>query len=145
MSDKFIRITDDFYAAPQLDADDVKRAAEQGFDLIINNRPDGEEAGQPAAAEIAAAASEAGIDYREIPIGRAGISHADLNAFDDATDGHQKVLGFCRTGTRSTTLRAFALAHRGGNADEIIADAAKGGYDLSGHRQTLEQLSTHRH
>ena len=36
--------------------------------MLVNNRPDGEEPGQPLGTEIEAAARAAGIDYRYIPI-----------------------------------------------------------------------------
>ncbi|WP_309605754.1 beta-lactamase hydrolase domain-containing protein, partial [Phenylobacterium sp.] len=52
MSD-FRRVTEDLSVAPQIGVADVAEAARQGFSLIINNRPDGEEPGQPTGAEIA--------------------------------------------------------------------------------------------
>ena len=79
--------------------------------MLVNNRPDGEEAGQPLASEIEEAAAEAGIAYRFVPIIR-GIGPADVEAMQEALreadDG--KLLAFCRSGTRSALV--CALAHR---------------------------------
>ena len=69
--------------------------------MIVNNRPDGEEPGQPLGAEIEEAATAAGMDYRSIPIIR-GIGPADAEAMREALkESHGNVLAFCRTGTRS--------------------------------------------
>ena len=65
---QFRRVTDQLSVSPQISVDDVQAAADQGFRLIINNRPDGEEAGQPAGREIEAAATAAGLAYVHIPV-----------------------------------------------------------------------------
>ena len=67
----FRRVTDDFTTAPQIAIADVAEAARQGFKTIISNRPDGEEPGQPTAAEVEAAAKAAGLAFFHIQIGRA--------------------------------------------------------------------------
>ena len=54
--------------SPQITPDDVDAAADAGVTTIINNRPDGEEAGQPTSADIAARAVARGIDYHHIPV-----------------------------------------------------------------------------
>ena len=59
----FRRVTDDFSVSPQIDLEDMAAAAAQGFTLVINNRPDGEQPGQPTSAEVEAAAKAAGLDY----------------------------------------------------------------------------------
>ena len=49
-------VTPDFAVAPQLAPGDMGEAAERGFTLVINNRPDDEVPGQPTSAEMQAAA-----------------------------------------------------------------------------------------
>ncbi len=70
--------------------------------MVVNNRPDGEEPGQPLAADIEAAAEAAGISYRHVPIIR-GIGPADVAAMRDAlrAAGDGQTLAFCRSGNRS--------------------------------------------
>ena len=63
----FRHVTDELSVAPQISVADVAEAKAQGFTAIICNRPDGEDPGQPAAAEIAAAAQAAGLTYTHIP------------------------------------------------------------------------------
>ena len=121
----------------QLEVDDVAAAAEQGFAALINNRPDGEEPGQPSSAEIAAAARAAGLDYRYLPLVPGGLDNDIVREFQTALgDLPGPVLAFCRSGTRSTTLWAAANAARLG-VDAVIGAAAEAGYDLSGARPFL--------
>ncbi|HZC16035.1 MAG TPA: sulfur transferase domain-containing protein, partial [Caulobacteraceae bacterium] len=47
---EFRKVTEGFSVAPQIDLEDLPRAAAQGFKLVINNRPDGEAPGQPTSA-----------------------------------------------------------------------------------------------
>src|SRR5689334_24361855 len=95
----------------QIAPHEVAGLADQGVTVIVNNRPDGEEPGQPMAADIEAAAAQAGITYHFVPIIR-GIGPADVEemqkALREAEGG--KLLAFCRSGTRSAF--ACALAHR---------------------------------
>ena len=41
------KITDKLYVGPLVTAAEIRRAAAEGITAVINNRPDGEEAGQP--------------------------------------------------------------------------------------------------
>ncbi len=141
MSAKFILLTDGFYVAPQIAPEDVETAKALGVTLIINNRPDGEEHGQPRNAEIEAAARAAGISLVAIPVRGMAIGPAQLDAFDAALAGHDGgVLAFCRSGTRSTVLRAYARARAGDSADRIINEAAEAGYNIAGQRGALIAL-----
>ncbi len=122
-------------ASPQIVVADIAVLAAQGFRSIINNRPDGEEPGQPSSATLAAAARQAGLDYRHIPVVTGQLQGTQVTAFAAAlADMPGPVLAFCRTGTRSTTL--WALQARG-SADAILETARVAGYDLSGLRPQL--------
>lgn len=138
------RVTDDFSVSPQIAPEDVAALREQGFALIINNRPDGEELGQPAGAEIATAAAAAGIAYRSIPIA-GGFAEPQMAEMADAIAGAGgPVFAFCRSGTRSTLLWALAQASRG-EASKTIADAAAGaGYDVTPVRAAMDALALRR-
>ena len=125
------------FVSGQIRPSDIPALAAKGVTMIVNNRPDGEEPGQPASAEIEAAARAAGIAYRHIPI--AGGFNADdvigmVQALDEA-DG--PALAFCRSGTRSTYLWAMARSEQGEPADELAAKAASAGYDLAPIRAYL--------
>lgn len=125
-----------FVASRNIVAADIPTVAAQGVRLIVNNRPDGEEPGQPTSSEIEAAARSAGLDYRHIPVaGRFPPEQVEemARALDQGP-----VLAFCRSGTRSTFLWALARARRGAPAQESVAAAAAAGYDLGPIRALLQ-------
>lgn len=125
------RINDDISVSPQLAPADLAGLRAAGFTTIINNRPDGEAPDQPNSAEMATAAAAAGLAYHYIPLGRDGVSPEMVAETADAIAASAgPVLAFCRSGTRSTTLWALSQAGRL-PADEIVAEAAGAGYDVS--------------
>ena len=107
---------------------DLPSLAAQGIRLLVNNRPDGEEPGQPTSAEIEVAARAAGLDYRHIPIS-GGFPAAKVEAMVEALE-HGPALLFCRSGTRSTYAWALARALRGAQPETLLCQAAEAGYDL---------------
>lgn len=121
----------------QLHAADIDGAAAQGVKMIVNNRPDNEQAGQPGSAELEAAARAAGMDYRHIPVS-GGISNDQVQAMAEALDAAKgPLLAFCAAGMRSAFLWALARASKGDEAEELIGKAAAAGYDLSAIRPHL--------
>ena len=135
-------LNDRFAVAPQIAPGDLPAIAAAGYVGIINNRPDGEEAGQPAGADIRAAAEAAGLAYAEVPVTQAGFSPPQLDAMAAAivaADG--PVLAYCRSGTRSCNLWALAAAREGREPDLLVGQAADAGYDLGGIRPMLNALA----
>ena len=136
------KIDDTISVAPQIAPGQLGDLAADGFTMVINNRPDGEEGTQPEGAAIAEAAAAAGLDYVAIPVTHAGFSGNQVEAMAKALgEARGPVLAFCRSGTRSTNLWALAKASRGGSPEELTARAAGAGYDISGIRPLLDALS----
>jgi uncharacterized protein (TIGR01244 family) len=124
------RLDDWTLVAPrQIFPADIAALAAAGIRLVVNNRPDGEEPGQPTSAAIEAAARAAGLDYRHIPIA-GGFPPERVEAMAHALE-QGPVLAFCRSGTRSTWLWALARSSRGADPRALIRRAAEAGYDLS--------------
>ena len=99
------QITDDYAVAPQIFPDDVTALAAHGFVTIICNRPDGEESGQPSAAEIAAACDAAGLAFYHIPVSSMPIAIEFIQEHRRLiTDSDGLVLGYCRSGQRSQII-----------------------------------------
>lgn len=125
----------------QLLPGDMEGAAREGFRSVINNRPDGEEAGQPTSAEIEAAARAAGLEYRHIPMVPGELSEKLIAAHRAALETlPEPVLAFCRTGTRSTMLWGCVRAAELG-VDEVMGAAAHAGYDLAQMRPLFAKLA----
>lgn len=137
----FRRITDTFSAAPHLGPEDIARAAAAGFAMIIANRPDSEEPGAMTLAEGRALAEAAGLRFVAVPFGMPPTPEVVEKVGAALAEATGPVLAYCRTGTRSTTAWAMAMA-RGGTMEtsDIIAAAQGGGYDLSGMAGTLDGL-----
>ena len=141
MSD-FRKLSDTMYASPQITVDDVAAAQAMGVTLIVNNRPEGESDDQTPGDAIEAAAREAGIDYLAIPITHAGFSMPQVEAMASALAKAQgSVLGYCRSGTRSTLLWALAQASQGADADSLTVQAGAAGYDISPVRPLMDMLA----
>ena len=125
------QLDDKTLVSGQIAPDEVADLAEQhGVTVLVNNRPDFEEPGQPLAADVEAAALQAGIAYRFVPIIR-GIGPADVEAMQVALreTGEGKLLAFCRSGTRSAL--AVSLAHReeGASRQEVEQRLTQAGFD----------------
>ncbi|MGZ2412354.1 uncharacterized protein (TIGR01244 family) [Sphingomonas sp. F9_3S_D5_B_2] len=126
------KLDDGALVCSQIAPGDVARLAEQGVTVLVNNRPDGEEPGQPAAAEIEAAAEAAGIAYRFVPVQR-GIGPAEIEGMREAirAAGDGKLLAFCRSGTRSALTWALAKRAEGASAQDVVRSIAQAGLDPS--------------
>ena len=123
------QLDDKVLVSGQISPHEVAALVAQGITMIVNNRPDGEEPGQPLGAEIEEAAQAAGIGYRSIPIIR-GIGPADAEAMQDAIKATQgKMLAFCRSGTRSSLAWALAKNEEGMAREEIERRLAGAGVD----------------
>ena len=92
----FRRVTDQLSVSPQITVADVAEAARQGFRTLVNNRPEGEEPGQPTGAEIEAAAKSHGLGYLSLPV-RGGPTPEQVEATAAWTrDAAEPVLAYCR-------------------------------------------------
>ncbi len=65
----------------QITPDQVSIIAENGFKTIINNRPDGEEPNQPTSAAIEAAATKAGLAYKEVSFAGSALNQNHVEEF----------------------------------------------------------------
>ena len=116
----------------QIQPDDLAGAADLGVRRVINNRPDDEEPGQPASAEIEAAARAAGLDYVHAPA-RGLPDAAVVAAVEAALEDGAPVLLFCKSGMRSAAAWALASSRSGAlSRDEILIAASGAGYSLGG-------------
>jgi uncharacterized protein (TIGR01244 family) len=129
---EFRKVTDRFSVAPQIGIEDLARAAEAGFVLVINNRPDGEVPDQPSSAAVEAAAKAAGLDYAHIPV-RGAPTPEQISA-EQAVLGKANgpVLAYCRSGNRSIITWSLGEARAGSRSrEELLKLGAAAGYDLS--------------
>mgnify|MGYP001820148739 CR=1 FL=1 len=108
----------------------VADIAAAGYKVLLNNRPDGEEHGQPSSAEIADAAAAAGLEYHHMPVTATNFPGEHLDEMADLFDDDQRpVFAFCRTGTRCTNL--WVLSRLPHERELAVARAQGIGFDLS--------------
>ena len=122
------RLDEQVTVSGQIGPEDVAALAAAGFRTLINNRPDGEQPGQPAGSDIEAAAAAAGLAYHHIPVA-GGFAPARIEAMMAALR-EVPAFAFCASGTRSTYLWALARAGDGEPAETLVGKAAAAGYDL---------------
>ena len=127
-----VKIDETVSVAGQIAPADVAEIAQLGYAAIINNRPDGEEPGQPTKDMVEAEAKKHGLEYRYIPVTTPTITYKDVAAFNHALlRGAKPVLVHCRSGARSYVLYALTRVFFDGESPLMLAaDAAKKGYDL---------------
>jgi uncharacterized protein (TIGR01244 family) len=130
---QFRRVTDQLSVSPQISLDDVDEAARQGFRLIINNRPDGEEPGQPPSRAFEAAATAAGLAYVHIPVAGGPTPQQVETQHQVIAQSDGPTLAFCRSGTRSIVTWSLGEALAGDRSrDELVQLGREAGYDLAG-------------
>lgn len=132
------QLTPRYFVAPQIDPSDMEAIRAAGITRILCNRPDEEVPPSHQAAAIQAAAEAAGLVFALQP-----LTHQTMVP---EVIGHNRALGadtddvvlaYCASGTRSTI--AWALGQAGHMpAEEIVAAARAGGYDLSNIRPALD-------
>ena len=123
------------FISAQIDPAEMAAFKAQGVTMIVNNRPDGEDEGQPTSAAIEAAAAAHGIAYRHVPIAR-GMGPSDVEAMREAIHdaGHHesggKLLAYCRTGQRSALAWSIARNEDGATRAELESCATRAGISL---------------
>jgi uncharacterized protein (TIGR01244 family) len=125
------QLDDKTLVSGQIAPNEVAGLAEQGITVLVNNRPDFEEDGQPLAGDIEEAAAAAGIAYRFVPIIR-GIGPSDVESMQEAMRqaGDGKLLAFCRSGTRSALALALAQRDDGVPREDIERRVTDAGFDI---------------
>lgn len=125
------RLDDKTLVDGQIRPEDVAALKALGVTMIVNNRPDDEDEGQPPAADIEAAATAAGIAYRHVPIAR-GMGPADVEAMREAIHeaGDGKIFAFCRTGNRSALAWAVARSEDGVAREELEKCVEGAGFNI---------------
>ena len=124
------KLTESLSVAAQITPQDIGGLAAQGFTTVVCNRPDGESPGQAGMDEMEAACHEAEVLFIRYPVSVMNFPGADLEVlgalFDDP---NQKVLAYCRSGTRCANL--WILSRDEAGRADAIAVARGIGFDLS--------------
>ncbi|MEE4203354.1 MAG: TIGR01244 family sulfur transferase [Halieaceae bacterium] len=122
--------TDNLHFSAQPELADFEGLAQQGYEVVVCNRPDGETPDQPSMDQVEQVLAAQGIKLVRYPVNPNTFPGEDLAALGKVFDGSDgKVLAYCRTGTRCANLWVASRA-----PEERAAAATKArslGYDLS--------------
>ena len=122
-------LEDRLHVSPQILPEEVPTAAARGYRAIISNRPDAEEPGQPMTEDIRAAAEAAGLPFVHIPIRGGAMTPEDIARFKAAlAELPQPILGYCRSGTRTTFLWCHGQARE--RPADVLAAPARAAADV---------------
>ena len=139
------RLNEQRTVSGQVGRADVAEIATQGVASIINNRPDGEEPGQPDHETVAAEAKKHGLTYHYIPVVTGNITRNDVVQFQKAMLRDGPAFAHCRSGTRCYLLWGLSRALLDGESSlPIVAEAARKGYDLRVLPALVEKLEAER-
>jgi uncharacterized protein (TIGR01244 family) len=127
---KIVKLTDSVAVSAQITPQDLAEIAAQGYRVLINNRPDGEEEAQPSDAAFAAAAQAVGMEYRYMPVTAMSFPGSDFDAMSDLLDDPGRpVLAFCRSGTRCANLWVASVG--AAEREAAMQIASQQGYELA--------------
>lgn len=99
------QLSNEISVSGQISAEDLATFKSSGFNSIICNRPNGEGDDQVSFDEIAAAASELGLETRYIPMVLDGSAPPPVAEFASAVaDLPKPILAYCKSGGRSQHL-----------------------------------------
>ena len=134
------QVSDKLFVSPQVTRAELMQAQAAGIAAIVNNRPDGEEPGQPSAASNAAIAAELELGYTHIPVAPGQYSLEQVRALQAAIAAAEgPVLAHCKTGTRSASLYAIGKVLDGRMTKEDVTALGQSiGLDLSGAVRWLD-------
>lgn len=131
------------YVAGQITADQFPEFAAAGIKVIINNRPDNEEAGQLDHTTARELAEQHGMIYHYLPMANGQPMPPTLvedfrNIVDQSGD---KILAHCRSGMRTSFIWALGQIAAGRiTPDQAITAAQSAGVPLHNARAALEQV-----
>ena len=131
------RIYKNFYAAHQIQAKDIAQLKQEKFECVLCNRPDNEEQNQPSVEVIKSECLANGIEFLHLPISPGDFNLEVIMETEKVLMTAKKTLAYCRTGTRSTMLWAFAKT-KDLEVDEVLKITDHSGYNFQHLKELLE-------
>lgn len=124
------RLEDDLITCGQLDVEHIKELAAAGVKTLIFNRPDAEEEGQPAIAELKSQAEALNIKWIFQPVISGQVTDEEGVEFGNLYAAAPKpVVAFCRTGARCGCLWALSQKHLQ-TGEELVNKMKQAGFDM---------------
>jgi len=146
MTTQYQPLSDSFYIAPQIQANDFAALRDAGITLVINNRPDGEEFGILPVEDAKKLAEEHGMTYLHLAMANGqplpdNVIPDMQAALQQQSETEGKTLAHCRSGTRSSFLWGVIQIIEGKmTPEDVVQTAMQAGINLGGFAPILQQL-----
>lgn len=124
------KVTEQFFVSGQIDAETVMHLKDENFHNIVCNRPDNEEPNQPTKKSIKDVCNNNHLDFYDLEVKPGDVDFDKISKTFEIISKKKKTLAYCRTGTRSITLWAFASCNNM-EVDQILGAVTEAGYDLN--------------
>ncbi|MFZ5709734.1 MAG: TIGR01244 family sulfur transferase [Pseudomonadota bacterium] len=140
----FRTLSDRYATSPQISPADLAAIRAAGYATVICNRPDGENPPELRAAAMRRATEAAGLVFVENPVMPGAMTEANVETQRTAIARSEgPVFAYCASGNRSSIVWALAQAGSAPTAD-LIASAARWGYNLEPYRAQIDALAAAR-
>ena len=133
------KVSDNYYVSSQISEEDLVSFKNEGFSLIVCNRPNGEEDDQTDFELIHERCKSMGLTFINLPMILDDLQSELIFETKKILDKNKKTLAYCRTGTRSIILWACANVLKE-KVDETIKMVSRAGYDLDHLRPMLDSI-----
>ena len=98
-------IDDEYSVSGQISVEDLDQIKALGFKSLVCHRPDDESPDQTPFSVIEARAKELRLEIAHVPVGPMGVTEEAVAGMVDALDEFPRpMLGYCRSGARSTAI-----------------------------------------
>jgi len=116
-----MQMTSQVSVSDQIDVNDVQTLIDEGVELLVCNRPDGEDNDQTPYAMIQKEAEKLGLETDSIAFSSYRIQAENRDAFIKLIRTRKRIHLYCRSGSRSERLWREANAIVGGEVQYIKA------------------------
>ena len=133
------KVSDNYYVSSQISEEDLDGLKNEGFSLVVCNRPNGEEESQIDFEIIQKRCESMGLTFINLPMIPGNLESELILETKKILDKNQKTLAYCRTGTRCINLWACANVFKE-KVDETIKMGTEAGYNLDHLRPMLDAI-----
>ncbi len=134
-------LTPDYAVSPQIGLEDLAAIRAAGFAMVFDNRPDAEIPAELHTDGMRRAALAAGLEFVANPVIGGALTMQNVAAQAEAmAQAGGPVFAYCASGNRCSIVWALTQAGRH-PVDQLIATAARHGYNLEHLRPQIEMLA----
>ena len=130
------KVSENFFVSGQIDSNSIPALKAESFKTIICNRPDNEEPNQPIKTELRFECEKNDINFHDIEFKPWDLDFQKITLTEKIILEDKNTLAYCRTGTRSITLWAFASC-KNKEVNQVLENVSEAGYDLSHLKDVL--------